>query len=248
MRFKLIIANWKMNGSFQFLDEILKNFGVETQFGGTDQVVICPPYIYLPEMSNRLVKSPIQLGAQNLSDYSEGAYTGEISAEMLLDTGCNYVIVGHSERRALFNESNDLVARKAERAIKAGLTAVVCVGETLEQRQQGVTEQIIAEQLAPVLAILGLEANSDKLVIAYEPVWAIGTGETATPEQAQNVHAFIRAQLGQGLKDVPLLYGGSVKPGNAAELFAEKDIDGGLIGGASLVAEDFLSICRAMPA
>lgn len=250
MRSKLVIANWKMNGSSSFLHEMAASLkaGADARVEAVSHIVVCPPAVYLSSLSNELDGSPIAVGAQNVNEHSSGAYTGELSIGMLADCGCTWVIAGHSERRALYAESNDLIAAKAQQIMKAGLTAVVCIGETLEQRKSGEMEQVIASQLKPVLDIEGLEQYVDKLVFAYEPVWAIGTGETASPEQAQQAHEFIRAQLGQSLSNVSILYGGSVKPENAAELFAASDIDGGLIGGASLNAEDFLNICRAMPA
>jgi triosephosphate isomerase len=191
--------------------------------------------------------SVVQWGIQDVSAHSGGAFTGEVAAEMAADFGVTYAIVGHSERRAYHRESPELVASKAQRAIEAGLTPIVCVGETLEERQAGTTEQIIGTQLDAVLAIL-TEEQAAGIVVAYEPVWAIGTGKTARPGQAQDVHAFLRHKLlekGASVASVPLLYGGSVKPENAEELFGQKDIDGGLIGGASLKSKDFLAICRA---
>lgn len=247
MRSKLVIANWKMNGSSGFTAQMAGDLIAGIADVNADQVVVCPPSLYIASLNEYLSGSPIEVGAQNLCDQSQGAYTGEISAEMLVDSGCQWVLVGHSERRALYAESSELVADKTQQAVQSGLTAVVCIGETLEQRQSGETEAVVASQLKPVLELDGIEQYVDKLVFAYEPVWAIGTGETASPEQAQQVHAFIRSELGEHLHNVPLLYGGSVKPANAAELFAEPDIDGGLIGGASLQAEDFLTICRAWP-
>ena len=247
MRTKLVIANWKMNGSCQFIEDMAASLATENNFGGTDTLVICPPTPYLQSLNRALKSSQIQIGAQNLSEFASGAYTGEVSAAMILDAGAKWVIVGHSERRAYYGESNDGVASKVKRAIDCGLNAVVCVGETLEQRQAGITKKVIAEQLDPVLQLADLASCADRLVIAYEPVWAIGTGETASPEQAQEIHAYIRLQLGQELNGVAIVYGGSVKPDNAAQLFAQQDIDGGLVGGAALVAEDFLAICRAFP-
>lgn len=209
---------------------------------------VCVPYPYLAQAQSMLQGSNITWGAQNLSQHEQGAFTGAVAPGMLTDFGCRYVIIGHSERRALFHESNEIAAAKFDAAIKFGMTPIFCVGETLQERENGVTEQVVAKQLEVVLNHAGAESVA-KTVIAYEPVWAIGTGKTATQEQAQAVHAFIRqrvAQLdgkvAQGLK---ILYGGSMKPGNAAELMAMPDIDGGLIGGASLVAEEFVAICRA---
>lgn len=209
---------------------------------------VCVPYPYLAQAQSMLQGSNIAWGAQNLSQHEQGAFTGAVAPGMLADFGCRYVIIGHSERRALFHESNDIAAAKFDAAIKFGMTPIFCVGETLQEREDGVTEQVVARQLEVVLNHAGAQSVA-KTVIAYEPVWAIGTGKTATPEQAQAVHAFIRSRVAQldgkvagGLR---ILYGGSMKPGNAAELMAMPDIDGGLIGGASLVAEEFVAICRA---
>jgi len=209
---------------------------------------VCVPYPYLAQAQSMLQGSNIAWGAQNLSQHEQGAFTGAVAPGMLVDFGCRYVIIGHSERRALFHESNEIAAAKFDAAIRFGLTPIFCVGETLQEREDGVTEQTVAKQLEVVLNHAGAESVA-KTVIAYEPVWAIGTGKTATPEQAQAVHAFIRQRVAkldgavaQGLK---ILYGGSMKPGNAAELMGMPDIDGGLIGGASLVAEEFVAICRA---
>jgi len=209
---------------------------------------VCVPYPYLAQAQSMLQGGNIAWGAQNLSQHEQGAFTGAVAPGMLADFGCRYVIIGHSERRALFHESNEIAAAKFDAAIKFGMTPIFCVGETLQERENGVTEQVVAKQLEVVLNHAGAESVA-KTVIAYEPVWAIGTGKTATPEQAQAVHAFIRqrvAQLdGKVAQDLKILYGGSMKPGNAAELMAMPDIDGGLIGGASLVAEEFVAICRA---
>ncbi len=209
---------------------------------------VCVPYPYLAQAQSMLQGSNVAWGAQNLSQHEQGAFTGAVAPGMLADFSCTFVIIGHSERRALFHESNDIAAAKFDAALKAGLTPIFCVGETLTEREGGVTEQVVARQLEVVLNHVGAQAVA-KAVIAYEPVWAIGTGKTATPDQAQAVHAFIRqrvAQLDAGVaQGLRILYGGSMKPGNAAELMAQPDIDGGLIGGASLVAEEFVAICRA---
>ncbi|TXT24930.1 MAG: triosephosphate isomerase (TIM) [Gallionellaceae bacterium] len=209
---------------------------------------VCVPFPYLAQAQQLLRGSRVAWGAQDAHQLDKGAYTGEVAAPMLRDFGCRYVIVGHSERRSLYGESSQLVAEKFAAAQKTGLVPILCVGETLAQRESGVTEAVVAEQLDAVTALLGVQALRNA-VLAYEPVWAIGTGKTATPEQAQAVHEYIRrriasrdAQIAEGLC---ILYGGSVKASNAAELFAMQDIDGGLIGGASLVAEDFLAVCRA---
>lgn len=209
---------------------------------------VCVPYPYMAQAQSMLQGSNVAWGAQNLSQHEKGAFTGAVAPGMLVDFGCRYVIIGHSERRALFHESNDIAAAKFDTAIKFGLTPIFCVGETLDERESGVTEQVVGRQLEVVLNHVGAQAMA-KAVIAYEPVWAIGTGKTATPEQAQAVHAFIRqrvAQLDAGVaQGLRILYGGSMKPGNAAELMGMPDIDGGLIGGASLVAEEFVAICSA---
>ncbi len=209
---------------------------------------VCVPFPYLHQAQKKLAGTPIKWGAQDAHQLDKGAYTGEVSASMLGDFGCTYVLVGHSERRSLYGESSALVAEKYAAVQKAGMTPVLCIGETLEQREAGATESVVAEQLDAVIALAGVQSLGGA-VLAYEPVWAIGTGKTATPEQAQAVHAFIRQRVAgldkavaQGLR---ILYGGSVKASNAAELFAMADIDGGLIGGASLIAEDFLAICTA---
>jgi len=211
-------------------------------------VGVCAPYPYLHQLQSMLHGSNVGWGAQSLSQHEKGAFTGEVAPGMLVDFACRYVIVGHSERRALFAESDEIVAAKFDAAIKFGLTPIFCVGETLEEREGGVTEQVVARQLDAVLGHIGAQ-DLAKSVIAYEPVWAIGTGKTASPEQAQAVHAFIRqrvAQLdGEVAQGLRILYGGSMKPGNAAELMGMADIDGGLIGGASLVAEEFVAICSA---
>ena len=248
MRRKLVVGNWKMHGNLArnkaLLEAVLA--GVK-DLRGADYGV-CVPYPYLAQAQSMLQGSNIAWGAQNLSQHEQGAFTGAVAPGMLADFGCRYVIIGHSERRALFHESNEIAAAKFDAAIKFGMTPIFCVGETLQERENGVTEQVVAKQLEVVLNHAGAESVV-KTVIAYEPVWAIGTGKTATPQQAQAVHAFIRqrvAQLdGKVAQDLKILYGGSMKPGNAAELMAMPDIDGGLIGGASLVAEEFVAICRA---
>ncbi len=207
-------------------------------------VVICPPSLYLPLFS----QNEFSLGAQNVSHFSSGAHTGELSADMLKDVGCTHVIVGHSERRESQQESSELVAKKALHAVENGLTPIVCVGEPLNVREQQAVEPFIADQIKALTELMSVEALK-QCVIAYEPIWAIGTGKTATPQQAQEVHAFIRRTLNEhenGLGDsIRLLYGGSVKPENAKELFSQPDVDGGLIGGASLKVEDFIAICQA---
>ena len=248
MRQALVAGNWKMNGTREsiraLLDGLLGGIGDVKNA----EVAVCPPYVYIPEVVERLAGSPVAVGAQDVSDQDQGAYTGEVSGVMLRDVGCRYVIVGHSERRNLYGEDDAFTARKFAAAQKHGLVPILCVGELLEEREQGVTEQVVARQLDAVIDLCGVSALANA-VIAYEPVWAIGTGKTATPEQAQEVHAFIRDRirgLDAGIADgLRILYGGSVKAANAADLFGQPDIDGGLIGGASLDADEFLAICRA---
>ncbi|MEO8409090.1 MAG: triose-phosphate isomerase [Propionivibrio sp.] len=248
MRQKLVAGNWKMHGGLktnqQLLQDVLAGAG---ELGGM-AVAVCVPFPYLAQAQSVLTGTPVAWGAQNLSEQAQGAYTGEVSAAMLQDFACRYVLVGHSERRAIYGESNELVAEKFAAALAAGLHPVLCAGETLEQREAGQTVEVVATQIDAVLKRVGVAAFSDA-VVAYEPVWAIGTGRTATSAQAQEVHAAIRAQIARSDANVAeglqILYGGSVKPGNAVELFGMPDIDGGLIGGAALVAGDFLAICRA---
>jgi triosephosphate isomerase (TIM) len=214
----------------------------------TAEVVVCPPFVYLLDAARRLKESNIALGGQNVCAEPVGAFTGEVSAAMLKDVGCRYVIVGHSERRALFHEDDQLVARKFMAAQSQKLTPILCVGETLEQRERNETETVVARQLDAVLAVAGIAACSDA-VVAYEPVWAIGTGKNATPDQAQAVHAFIRGRIAARdakiAADLRILYGGSVKAANATELFEMPDVDGGLVGGASLRGDEFGKICAA---
>ena len=246
----MVAGNWKMNGSRDSVKALLD--GIKAGLGNVTKsaVVVCPSYVFLADVEQMIAGTIIGLGAQNLSTESAGAFTGEISASMLKDFGCQYVIVGHSERRSLYGEDDALVAKKYAVARAAGLTPILCVGETLAEREQGVTEEVVARQLDAAIELEGVAALADG-VIAYEPVWAIGTGMTASPEQAQDVHAFIRSRIAEhdaAVADkVQILYGGSVKGANATELFSKPDIDGGLIGGASLDAEDFLKICSAAP-
>jgi triosephosphate isomerase len=247
MRRKFVAGNWKMHGNLVDNDALLT--GILAGIGEVKaEVAVCVPFPYLAQAKAKLAGSKVAWGAQNLSQYAKGAYTGEVSALMLNDFECKYVIVGHSERRALYGESDAIVAEKYAAAQTAGLVPILCVGETLEEREAGITEQVVGRQLDAVLNKSGVISLANA-VIAYEPVWAIGTGKTATPEQAQAVHAFIRAKIRALDADVAehliIQYGGSVKASNAAELFAQPDIDGGLIGGASLNAEEFLAICRA---
>ncbi len=247
MRKKLVAGNWKMHGSRSMAEALAGD--IAAAMPTSTDVVVFPPFPYIAELAGRHVDSGLGFGAQDVSEHEgQGAYTGEVSAAMLADIGANWTLVGHSERRQYHHESDELVARKFAAARAGGLTPVLCVGETLEQREAGETEAVIGRQLQAVLALNGV-ASFDTAVIAYEPVWAIGTGRTATPEQAQQVHAFIRSQLAKEdamiARLTRLLYGGSVKPANAAELFAQPDVDGGLVGGACLTSADFLAICAA---
>ncbi len=247
MRRKIVAGNWKLHGSRQFATDLVRDIVASLPKDGVE-VLILPPLPYLGELVEAFEGQSVVFGSQDVSSNEKGAYTGEVCAAMLADVGARYGLVGHSERRQYHQESSELVARKFAAAVHAGLVPVLCVGETLEQREAGQTEQVIASQLAPVLELVG-PAGFQHAVVAYEPVWAIGTGRTATKEQAQQVHAFIRgevAKLDARIADsLPILYGGSVKPDNAGELFAQPDVDGGLVGGASLVAADFLAIVDA---
>jgi triosephosphate isomerase len=250
MRQKLIVGNWKMNGSLAANASLLS--AIKSGLTAPRcQVAVCVPAPYLAQCQQELGESAVAWGAQDVSSQADGAYTGEISAGMLQDFACRYVIVGHSERRTYHLESSELVAKKALRALAAGLVPIVCVGETLAEREAGHTEQVVGAQLQALLAVLAKDEISN-VVIAYEPVWAIGTGRTATPEMAQQVHLFLRAQLAAANPDaaqkVAILYGGSMKPDNALQLLAMVDIDGGLIGGAALKAQDFLAIVAAAEA
>lgn len=248
MRSKLVAGNWKMHGELVQNRDLLNAVVSKTKHLQQVECAIYVPYPYLSQVQLALLGSHVSWGAQNLSQHDKGAYTGEVSGGMLADFGCRYVIVGHSERRILYGEDSNLVALKFKAAQVAGLTPVLCIGETLEQREVGVTEQVIAEQLDAVVRLNGVDALS-RSVLAYEPVWAIGTGKTATPQQAQDVHMFIRKKVAAHSNNLAanlkILYGGSVKAGNAKELFSMPDIDGGLIGGASLDAGEFSSICAA---
>jgi len=244
----LVAANWKMNGNLDSIRPLLAGVVEGIASGCASEVAICPPAIYLAEVSGILADTRLALGVQNVSSHESGAHTGEISADMVRDYGCRYVIVGHSERRHIYGENDDTVAEKFIRVQASGLIPILCVGEELEEREAGNTEDVVARQLDAVIDKAGI-GSFKTAVIAYEPVWAIGTGLTATPEQAQEVHAFIRLRLARhddGIADdMRILYGGSVKASNAQELFSRADIDGGLIGGASLVADDFIAICQA---
>jgi len=237
-RSRLVAGNWKMHGSRAangaLLDALRAELGRETGVA----IAVCPPYPYLAQISERLAGTPIAWGAQNLSEHAHGAYTGEVSAAMIKEFGCRYVLVGHSERRQLYGERDAQVAAKFSAAQAVGITPILCVGETLEEREAGRTEEVVARQLDAVTK----NSSFGTAVLAYEPVWAIGTGRNATPEQAQAVHKFLRARA---FPETRILYGGSVKASNAAAIFAMPDVDGGLIGGASLVAKEFIEIVRA---
>jgi triosephosphate isomerase len=248
MRQVLVAGNWKMNGSRESIRSLLD--GVTGGMGDVKsaEVAVCAPAIYIPLVEELLTGSEVAWGGEDLSVHASGAYTGEIAASMLNDFHCKYVIIGHSERRTYHDESDELVAEKYEAAMQAGLIPIFCIGETLEQREQGITNDVVARQVDAVINKLGVAALA-KGVIAYEPVWAIGTGKTATPEQAQEVHAFIRSRVAASdasiAEAIQILYGGSMNAANASDLLAQPDIDGGLIGGASLKAEDFLAIAKA---
>ncbi|NBC15067.1 MAG: triose-phosphate isomerase [Gammaproteobacteria bacterium] len=248
MRRPLIAGNWKMNGTKAEAAELLN--GIKAGVAGMQRVdvAVCPPFPYLYLAEQLLADSAIAWGSQDVSEHAGGAFTGQISAAMLKDFGCRYAIVGHSERRQFNGESDALVASKYAQAVASGVVPVLCIGESLEERESGKTEEVVARHIDAVLSGSGVEAFGAGIV-AYEPVWAIGTGVTATPEQAQEVHAFVRERIAARDKNIAeglrLLYGGSMKPGNAAELIAQPDIDGGLIGGASLKAADFIAICQA---
>jgi triosephosphate isomerase len=248
MRQILVAGNWKLNGSLDSIKQLIAGITAGEDDTGNTQIAVCPPFVYIPVVADLLADSKIAWGSQDVSDRDSGAFTGEVAGAMLRDFGCRYAIVGHSERRSLYAEDDEFTARKFAAARRAGLTPILCVGETLDEREQGITEDVVARQLDAVIKLEGIAAIGES-VIAYEPVWAIGTGKTASPQQAQDVHAFIRGKLAgldKAVADkVQILYGGSVKGANAAELFAMADIDGGLIGGASLDAGEFLAICKA---
>jgi triosephosphate isomerase len=248
MRDILVAGNWKMNGDSASNSALLAGILAGMPDNDRIRLLVCPPYPYLAATAHQITGSPLALGAQTASEHAAGAFTGEVSVSMLADIGCEYVIVGHSERRSLYGESSADVAAKFKAVIAAGLQPILCVGETLEEREADATRSIIGEQLDAVLQLVGI-AGFEQAVIAYEPVWAIGTGKTASPQQAQDVHNFIRqtvaAQSEEIAEKILILYGGSVKGENAAGLFSMPDIDGGLIGGASLKAEDFLAIADA---
>ena len=244
----LVAGNWKMNGSLASVKPLVDAIVSGLRDSTAIDVALCAPYPYLPELQARLRGSGIAIGAQNVSEHEAGAFTGEVSTAMLNDFDCHYIIVGHSERRSLYGESDELVADKFMQVQAAAMLPILCLGEQLEEREAGKTEEVVARQLDAVLAKAGIAAFA-QAVIAYEPVWAIGTGKTASKEQAQEVHEFIRQRLAEQDSTIAaairILYGGSVKADNAAELFSMTDVDGGLIGGASLKADDFLAICQA---
>lgn len=247
MRRPLVAGNWKMHGSSAIADALVG--AIAASLPAHADVALLPPFPYLAELARRHRGTALAFGAQDLSAHATGAYTGEVAGSMLKDVGCSHVLVGHSERRQYHHESDDLVAAKFVAAQAAGLTPILCVGETLAERQAGAYEAVIGRQLDAVIARAGIAAFA-QAVVAYEPVWAIGTGHTASAAQAQEVHAYVRDKIA-GLdatiaSSLRLLYGGSVKPANAAELFGQPDVDGGLIGGASLVASDFIAICTAV--
>jgi triosephosphate isomerase len=246
MRRILVAANWKMNGNKASNEALLKAF--KEGFDGSADTAIFPPALYIPQLSESLKASDIAFGVQNAYFEEKGAFTGELSLSMVKEFGCQYVLIGHSERREIFGESDELVATKVAATLEAGLIPMLCVGETLDERESGVTEKVVKAQIDAVLSKVGIAAF-EKIVIAYEPVWAIGTGKTASPEQAQDVHAFIRqllvAEDAEVAAKTRILYGGSVKAASAEALFGQPDIDGGLVGGASLIADEFVAICNA---
>jgi len=246
MRKTIVAGNWKMNASKESVNKLVMGI-LSGMSNVSSEVVICAPFPYLSQVEALITHSQVRLGAQNLNTNMSGAFTGEVSADMIKDFGAQHVIVGHSERRSLYGETNTIVAEKVKAALDSDLIPLFCVGETLEQREAGETESVVAAQINTVVDLVGIDAFLN-IVVAYEPVWAIGTGVTASPEQAQKAHAFIRQLLANNNYDVaqqaPILYGGSMNAANAKELIACADIDGGLIGGASLKPEDFLQICR----
>jgi triosephosphate isomerase (TIM) len=248
MRKPLVAGNWKMNGSKARNSALLDGLGQGLEDGVACEVLICPPSVYLSDTARAIRDTEILLGAQDVCAEPQGARTGQVAADMLIDVGCRFVIVGHSERRQLFAEDDAVVARKFIAAQAAGLIPVLCVGESLEERESERTDEVVSRQLGAVVAAAGVAAF-ETAVVAYEPIWAIGTGRTASPEQAQEVHALLRGLIAKDdatiAGSIRLLYGGSVKAASAAELFAMPDVDGGLVGGASLQAEEFLDICRA---
>jgi triosephosphate isomerase len=248
MRKHIIAGNWKLNGNSQanavLMDGIISGLGDISA-----EVIVCPPSVYLNQITTIADGKSIKVGAQNINIHRSGAYTGEISGDMVRDVGCEYVILGHSERRSLYGESNEVVAEKIQTALNCDLTPIFCIGETLEERETDKTHEVLADQINAIIDVFGIDVFAN-IIVAYEPVWAIGTGVVATPEQAQDAHKFVRellAKHSQGIADnISILYGGSMNPSNCVELLKCPDIDGGLIGGASLKAEDFLTICRTV--
>lgn len=250
MRRSIVAGNWKMNGSAESITQLLESLVVGLAgCGDKVEILVCPPALYLPLVQASLTNSAVSIGAQNVSEHSAGAFTGEISVAMLKDYAVRYVIVGHSERRQLNGETDTLVARKFAAVQAQGLCPILCVGETLEQREKGNAEQVVTEQLSAVLEECGVD-SLNSAIVAYEPVWAIGTGKTATPEQAQQMHRVLRESIARisakVASQVRIIYGGSVSAANAQELFAQTDIDGGLVGGASLKADEFITICKSV--
>jgi triosephosphate isomerase len=250
MRTMIIAGNWKMYKDLQETRDLLTHLTTAVpQLPANVVAIVCPPYVSLQVACELLKGSPIKLGAQNMSQHDEGAYTGEISGKMLLSAGCQYVILGHSERRQYFAESNDMINQKAKKALALGLLPIICVGETLQEREQGITTQVVTTQIKGVLS--GIPARDmEKVIVAYEPVWAIGTGRVATPQQAQEVHQMIRKQIAQQYdwalaERIVIQYGGSVKPDNAADILAQNDVDGALVGGACLKSDSFAAIIKA---
>ncbi|MBN2701270.1 MAG: triose-phosphate isomerase [Methylohalobius sp. ZOD2] len=248
MRRSLVVGNWKMNGTSESVRQLVDGVLAGLPQGKAVDAGVCPPYVFVPQVAQQLQGSPVLLGAQNVADQDSGAFTGEVSAPMLKEFGCQLAIVGHSERRMKYGETDALIAARYQKAIEHGVRPILCIGETLEQREAGQTFDVVDEQLDAVLNQVGIDSLRHA-VIAYEPVWAIGTGRTATPDQAQEVHAHIRQKLAAQdstvAEQVQILYGGSVNADNASELFAMADIDGGLVGGASLKVDSFLAIVQA---
>lgn len=248
MRKILIAGNWKMNGTVASVSDLISGIVAGAKLLSNVETAVCPPYLYIPIVTEATKDSNVAVGSQNISTQASGAFTGEISTDMVKDFSCKYSIIGHSERRTLYGDTDQLVAEKFKVLKESGLIPMFCIGETLEQREAGETENVVARQLDAVSDLNGSDAFAE-CVIAYEPVWAIGTGKTATPEQAQATHAFIRQHIAkinaENAQKVQILYGGSMNPGNAKELLSQTDIDGGLIGGASLKADDFMAICQA---
>ena len=243
----LVVANWKMNASKSFISNFIRDISANYNQEHYHELLICPPFPYLDQVSKELLKIDIQIGAQNIAQFENGAYTGEVSAEMLSDNGCKYVLVGHSERRTILGEQDHIISEKFNIAIKKNLVPILCIGETLDQKEKSLTEEIINSQITAITEGIDLDEQS-KFIIAYEPVWAIGTGLSATPKDAQDIHEFIRSRIKKISKELAestqILYGGSVNINNAKKLFSMPDIDGGLIGGASLDSSEFLAIAK----